>query len=133
MRKLILFSILAALLVAAPVAFAADSTTGGYGGTGGNTQVDIEPGGGAVGGETTAQNTNPATGDQPTSTDCVGSGGNAGPDGVSGTSDDCTEAKTASAGSLPFTGQDLGLISLVGAMFLLAGFGLRRLSRGQLS
>jgi hypothetical protein len=118
-KKLILFSILAALLVAAPSAFASGSTTEGYGGVGGNTQVDIQPGGGGVGGETGASN------NTPTSTDCVENGSSSG----SGSGNNCAQPASSSADSLPFTGQDLGLITLVGAMFLLAGFALRRVSR----
>ena len=126
MKSLTLISIFAALLIGAPAAIAADSTQGGYGGAGGNTQVDIEPGGGGVGGETETE----GGGNEPAeSTDCVGGGGSVGADGVAGTADDCTETTAASAGSLPFTGQDLGLITLVGVLFLLAGFGIRRFSR----
>jgi hypothetical protein len=62
-------------------------------------------------------------------TDCVEGTSGSGSSGNSGAN--CAQPTSANGniGSLPFTGQDLGLISLVGLMFLLAGFGLRRMTR----
>jgi hypothetical protein len=38
-------------------------------------------------------------------------------------------AATASGGQLPFTGLDLGLVALAGALLIVAGFGLQRATR----
>lgn len=98
--RLLIFLVCAAFSVAASSAYAAGSTQQGYGSTGGNTQIDIQP----AGGGNTQSNNGPTPANTPTKA-------------------------TNSSGSLPFTGRDLGLVAGVGLMLLLTGVGVRRITR----
>jgi len=69
----------------------------------------------------------------------AGPGGNSQGEVAGSTSNPPTNASTAgsptnatrsSTGSLPFTGYDVALVLGVGSVLLLAGFGMRRLTRG---
>lgn len=113
MSRLAALAALLTLALAVP-AYAADSSVDGYGGPGGNVQDTL--GGQGQGG---------APGD-------VVGGAPGGSQGESVPVNEVT-SEGENAGSLPFTGLDLGLLAAAGALLLGLGIGMRRLTRADSS
>lgn len=115
MSRLATLAALLSLSLAVP-AYAEDSSVDGYGGPGGNVQDTIGGGGGD-------KNAGGGPGD-------VVGGAPGGGQGESIPVNDVTAAgENDEAGSLPFTGLDLGLLAAAGALLLGLGIGMRRLTR----
>jgi hypothetical protein len=113
MSRLATIAALLSLSLAVP-AYAEDSSVDGYGGPGGNVQDTIGGGGGD-------RNEGGAPGD-------VIGGAPGGGQGESVPVNEVT-SEGEQAGSLPFTGLDLGLLAAAGALLLGLGVGMRRLTR----
>lgn len=103
-----------AMLLFAPSAFAQTSAQNGYSTPGGVVQTQVTPPASTTAPATTAPSvttqSSPATATTPKAAPVA-----------------TTEAKTS--GKLPFTGLDLALVVIAGAVLLAIGLGIRRLSR----
>lgn len=108
LRRIIPLVALVAVLAIAPATMAATPLQQGYQPNDRNAQNDA---GNGVGGVKSRNNANDNANDN--------ANGNTGANTV----------KATKAGSLPFTGFDLGMVFVVGSSLVLLGFGLRRATR----
>ena len=110
--KIKTIALAAAAMLVLPSAAFANSTQEGYGGPN-NVVAGLEDTGGGPG---------PNSGEE-TPPPVVNS--------VSETSPEGAAAPASTSGTLPFTGADLGILALIGALMLAFGFGLRHVTRHQ--
>jgi hypothetical protein len=107
--KILAGAVSAAMLLAAPTAFAQTSATQGYSSPGGVVQTQL--------GHSPSQQTKPSAS---TSTNTPSS---------PSTPAAVTQTSAKSSSKLPFTGLDLALVVAAGGLLLAMGLGIRRLSR----
>lgn len=103
-KKILAGAVSAAMLLAAPTAFAQTSSQQGYSQPGGVVQTQLGH--------------NPSHNNQPTTSTSTSTPGPA-----------VAQPSAKSASKLPFTGLDIALVVAAGGLLLAMGLGIRRLSR----